>query len=102
MTALDAAKAVLALLFVLGLIGALAWGLKRAGALPGLARSSKPGKNRRLTVTESLSLDTRHRLVLIRRDKCEHLLLLGPAGSLVVESDRDAVETGDLRREPTP
>jgi len=92
MTALDLVKAVLALLFVLGLIGGLAWGLRRAGALPGLARARAGGKNRRLAVSESLSLDGRYRLVLVRRDAHEHLLLLGPNESLIVES------AGDLER----
>jgi len=95
MTGFEILKAVLALLFVLGLIGTLAWLLRRAGGLPGLARSAGRGAHRRLSVSESLALDTRHRLVLVRRDGHEHLLLLGPAGSTVVESTISGADAPD-------
>jgi hypothetical protein len=49
-----------------------------------LARA--PGAARRLTVVESLMLDPRRRLVLIRADGREHLLLLGATSETVVES----------------
>lgn len=100
MTSLDIVKAVLALLFVLGLIGGLAWGLRRAGALPGLARARAGGKNRRLELSETLPLDGRYRLVLIRRDTREHLLLLGPNESFVVETVGESAERSGVRREP--
>ena len=99
MTALDLVKAALALLFVLGLIGGLAWGLKRAGALPGLARARAGGKTRRLELSETLPLDGRYRLALVRRDGREHLLLLGPNEGLVVESPADPDRHGGGRQE---
>ena len=74
---------VAALALVLGLIGVIAWGARKlglAGRLPMVA-----GRGRRLGVVEATSLDTKHRLVLVRRDDVEHLLLLGPAGAVVVE-----------------
>ena len=40
----------------------------------------------RLAVVESRMLDGRHRLVLIRRDAVEHLILLGPQTPVVVET----------------
>jgi len=77
-------RSVLALVFVLGLIGAAAWAARRFGLGHGLPRSR--GKTRRLEVLESLVLDNRRRLMLVRRDGQEHLLLLGTGGDLVVES----------------
>jgi flagellar protein FliO/FliZ len=70
------------LLLVLGLIGLFAWLLRRFGP-PGRFRSSG---QRRLSIVEILPLDARRRLVLLRRDGTEHLLLLGQTQDLVVES----------------
>ncbi len=86
MGALDIFNSVLALLFVLGLIGALAWLVRRAGVLPGVAKAMGRTSPARLGVRETISIDPRHRLVLIARDEVEHLLLIGPAGDLVIES----------------
>lgn len=72
-----------ALVFVLALIGLLAWLAKRFGYAGAFAR---PRSTRRLSVVESLSLDARHRLVLVRRDATEHLVLLGAAGDQLIES----------------
>ena len=76
-------RAVLALVFVLGLIGAAAWAARRFGLGHAVARVGS--KSRRLEVVESLVLDNRRRLLLIRRDNQEHLLLLGNGGDLVVD-----------------
>lgn len=70
------------LLLVLGLIGLFAWLLRRFGP-PGRFRS--PGQ-RRLSIVEILPLDARRRLILVRRDDTEHLVLLGQTEDLVVES----------------
>lgn len=40
---------------------------------------------KRLAVIESLSLDPRRRLVILRKDGIEHLVLLGPGGDIVIE-----------------
>jgi flagellar protein FliO/FliZ len=71
---------ILALLLVLGLLALAAFLLRRSGLGPKLSRS------RRLAALESLPVGPKHRLLLIRRDDVEHLLLLGPEGDLVVES----------------
>ncbi|OIQ86819.1 flagellar biosynthesis protein, FliO [mine drainage metagenome] len=76
-------RTLLALVFVLGLISLLTWAARRYG-FGGMPRTL--GKPRRLQVVESLGLDNRRRLVLVRRDGREHLLLLGAAGDLVVEN----------------
>jgi flagellar protein FliO/FliZ len=84
----------LALVFVLGLIGLLALVLRRLGyGGPALSR----GRQRRLAVVEVAAIDAKRRLVLIRRDGAEHLLLLGASGDLVIE--RGIGASGDFRRE---
>src|SRR5690606_26301874 len=46
------------------------------------------GRNRkpRLAVVDVTAVDSRRRLVLVRRDDCEHLILIGGPSDLVVES----------------
>ena len=72
-----------ALVLVLGLIGIAAWGVRRLGLLGRLP--SARGGTRRLAVVDVTALDPRRRLALVRRDDVEHLLLLGPAGDVVIE-----------------
>ena len=76
-------KFVLALVFVLGLIGALAWTARRFGLGGKLTPNTG---SRRLSVSEVMPLDARHKLVLLRRDGTEHLVLLGAGADLLLES----------------
>ena len=71
---------ILALVLVVGLLALTAFLLRRSGLAP------KMGRGRRLSMIEALPLGPRHRLVLVRRDDIEHLLLIGPQGDVVVES----------------
>jgi flagellar protein FliO/FliZ len=80
-------KVVLGLAFVLALIVGVAWLLRRYGIGQEAAERLIAGRRRRLKLIESLSLDPRHRLVLIERDDRQHLLLLGAGGPLVVEQN---------------
>ncbi len=84
MSALDYLRFFSALIFVLSLIGALAWVVRRFGLAGRLGVSRSQG---RLAVVEVAVLDARRRLVLVRRDSTEHLILLGTAGDLVVEAN---------------
>ena len=77
---------VVALVFVLGLIGVLAIVAKRAGLSPRATRPT-PGAKKRLSIVEVMAVDAKRRLVLIRRDDREHLVLLGVDRDLVVESN---------------
>ena len=70
----------LALILVLGLIALLAWLLRRFGM------GVKVTKNRRLGIVEVQMLGPRHRLMLIRRDEVEHLVVVGPGSDTVIES----------------
>ncbi len=77
---------VIALLFVLGLIGLFALLAKRYGL--GLPRAINRGaKGRRLALVEVMALDPKRKLVIIRRDEVEHLVILGPGSETVVETD---------------
>ena len=75
-------KAVFALALVLGLILALAYGLRRY-APNLLARVSAPRGRRRLEVLETLVLDPTRRVVIVRVDDEERLILLGEGHELI-------------------
>jgi flagellar protein FliO/FliZ len=78
-------KFLTALLFVLGLIWFLAALARRMGfGFPVTAMKSRG--NRRLSVVEVTPVDARRRLVLVRRDDTEHLILLGQTTELVIET----------------
>ena len=73
---------VLALVFVLALIGVLALGARRLGLAP---RVTMGRGKRRLSIVEVMAVDAKRRLVLVRRDDTEHLVLLGAAHDTVIE-----------------
>ncbi|HVM86206.1 MAG TPA: flagellar biosynthetic protein FliO, partial [Candidatus Binatia bacterium] len=70
---------ILVLVFVLGLVVVLGWVLKRSG----IGAGAVIGKGRRLGVVETAFLGPKHRLVLVRRDDVEHLVLISPMSSTV-------------------
>ena len=72
----DLARAVFALVLTLGLIGLAAVAARRFGP-EWMVRLQRPRAERRLAILESLPLDPARRLVLIRLDGAERLLLLG-------------------------
>lgn len=84
----DYLRFLVALVFVLGLIGLFAFALRRAGAM---SMTGIRG-HRRLAIQEVLPLEGRRRLMLVRRDDREHLILIGQQGDIVIESDIDAAE----------
>ena len=96
----------LALLVVLGMIGVLSWaGQRWGGFLPQFGRRNRAGK--RIGVIETLYIDGKHRLALLRRDQVEHLVLLDATGAVVVESNIVKGEPGEKRegapaRRPKP
>ena len=78
------------LLIVLKVIRSMTFGTFVAG-----------GRNRktRLAVMDATAVDSHRRLVLVRRDDVEHLLLIGGPTDVVVESD---IRIGHHRRMPAP
>jgi hypothetical protein len=94
-----AARFFIAFLVVLALIGLTAWLVRRFGAnrLGSTARGRQP----RLAVIDAATVDGRRRLVLIRRDNIEHLLMIGGPTDLVVEPNIvRAVAAREVVREP--
>lgn len=50
----------------------------------------RTGSGRRLGMVEAMTLDPKRRLVLIKRDSVEHLVLLGASTELLIESNIQA------------
>lgn len=82
MNFLDLARAIFALAFTLGIIGLAAWGARRY-APQLLARLSAERGEKRMQVVETLMLDPARRLVLVRIDDEERLMLLGEGRELI-------------------
>jgi flagellar protein FliO/FliZ len=85
---LDWARALFALVATLALIVGAAYAARRLGML----QPGGPGI-KRMRITETLLIHTRRRMVIVRVDEREHVLLLGPGGDLVV---------GDMAARQTP
>lgn len=77
------AKFLSALIFVLCLMGGLAIAVKLFNKNSPMVPASK----KRLKVVEALPLDARRRLLLIKRDDKEHLVILGANSETVIETD---------------
>jgi flagellar protein FliO/FliZ len=94
-----AARFFIAFLVVLALIGVTAWLVRRFGA--NRLGSTVRGRQPRLAVIDAATVDGRRRLVLIRRDNIEHLLMIGGPTDLVVEPNIvRAVAAREVAREP--
>jgi flagellar protein FliO/FliZ len=94
--AADYLRFVLALVFVLALIGLASWLVRRFG-LGGRVAGPRASA-RRIGIVEAATIDAKRRLVLVRRDDVEHLLLIGGSADLVVEQGMPA----DGRRSAGP
>ncbi len=80
-----------ALAFVLALILALAWVMRRTGLdgrFGGSATAFGKKSERRLAVIETLMLDNRRRLILFRCDDRDHLVLLGQTSETVIDASQ--------------
>lgn len=75
---------IVAFIVVLALIGVAAWLVRRfAGSR--LGANTQRGRMPRLAVIDAAAVDGRRRLVLVRRDNVEHLLMIGGPTDIVVE-----------------
>ena len=74
----------IAFVIVLALIGAAAWLVRRFGG-SGMGTNANRGRMPRLAVIDAAAVDGRRRLVLVRRDNVEHLLMIGGPTDVVVE-----------------
>ncbi|MFC5372376.1 FliO/MopB family protein [Brevundimonas faecalis] len=91
MNFLDLFRAVFGLAITLGLIGLAAWAARRY-APQLMAKLQAERGARRLQVLETLVLDPSRRLVLVRVDAEERLILLGEGRELV-----EPRQTGDAK-----
>src|SRR5207248_356564 len=99
-------KVVLFVIVVLGLLALAFWLLRQFGG-GRLVSGATRGRQPRLAVIDQATVDSRRRLVLIRRDTVEHLLIIGGPSDVVVEQNivRAATalrETGSARPPPMP
>lgn len=97
------AKFFIAFAVVLALIGLSAWLVRRFSANR-LGGGNARGRQPRLAVIDASPVDGRRRLVLIRRDNVEHLLMIGGPTDVVVEQNivRGATSTREpARGEPS-
>jgi hypothetical protein len=76
---------IIAFVVVLVLIGAATWLVRRFGVtrLDAAARGRQP----RLAVIDAAAVDGRRKLVIIRRDNVEHLLMIGGPTDVVIETN---------------
>lgn len=83
----------LAFVIVLALIGLAAW-LVRRFAGNRLGTSANRGRMPRLAVIDAAAVDGRRRLVLVRRDNVEHLIMIGGPSDIVVEQNIIRAQAG--------
>jgi flagellar protein FliO/FliZ len=92
----------IAFLIVLALIVLTFWAIRRFGGI-GLGSGAARGRQPRLAVIDAAAVDGRRRLVLIRRDNVEHLLMIGGPSDIVVEQNIVRAGPGASSREaPAP
>ncbi len=83
METIDYTRLAIGLGVVLILLAGFYWAMKH---FAGKMRIGKWRNGQRIGVVDMVAVDNARRLVLVRRDNVEHLLLLGDDGDLVVES----------------
>ena len=77
---------VVAFVIVLALIGITFWLVRRFGGAR-VGAAAQRGRQPRLAVIDAAPIDGRRRLVLVRRDNVEHLLMIGGPSDVVVEQN---------------
>ncbi|WP_027575948.1 flagellar biosynthetic protein FliO [Bradyrhizobium sp. WSM1743] len=93
---------IVAFIVVLALIGVAAW-LVRRFASSRIGANTQRGRMPRLAVIDAAAVDGRRRLVLVRRDNVEHLLMIGGPTDIVVEPNivRAAPSRDQLPQRPS-
>jgi hypothetical protein len=77
---------VLVFVAVLAVIGVITWLIRRFGT-ERFGATAMRNRQPRLAVIDAASVDGRRRLVIIRRDNVEHLLMIGGPTDVVVETN---------------
>ena len=92
-------RVVFGLIAVIGMIGVAAIAARRLGlvtASQGLVR------HRRLSVVETLALDTRRRMMIVKCDDKEHVIILGQTSETLVDSGLTAPNAASHIENPPP
>src|SRR5271166_7080991 len=79
-----ALKALFTFIVVFAAVALIVWLVRRLGGQR-LASGASRGRQPRLAVIDQATVDSRRRLVLIRRDDIEHLLMIGGPTDVVIE-----------------
>src|SRR5581483_6358497 len=96
-----AGKVVIALAIVVGLLAGITWAIRRYGA-DHFGNAATRGRQPRLAVVDAAAVDGRRRLVIVRRDNVEHLLMIGGPTDVLVEANIvRAAGTAREKIEPT-
>lgn len=97
-----AVRFLIAFVIVLILIGVTFWLIRRFGT-ERLGSGAARGRQPRLAVIDAAAVDGRRRLVLIRRDNVEHLVMIGGPSDIVIEQNIvRAVPVATPREMPVP
>jgi flagellar protein FliO/FliZ len=78
--------ALAAFLFAFALVSLLAWVFKSFVLTGRSGASYLKGRDRRLGVVETASVDAQRKLILIRRDNVEHLIMTGGPVDVLIET----------------
>src|SRR5947209_7062498 len=81
-----ALKMLFAFIVVFGLLALALWLVRRLSG-ERLSNAGSRGRQPRLAVIDAATVDNRRRLVLVRRDNVEHLLMIGGPSDIVVEQN---------------
>ncbi|MGE0846044.1 MAG: flagellar biosynthetic protein FliO [Flavobacteriaceae bacterium] len=94
------ARMIVAFVIVLVLIALTAWVIRKISGRAG--GTGMKARQPRIGLVEVAAIDPKRRLVLVRRDSVEHLVLIGGPADVVVESGirRDGVPASAPRAEP--
>ncbi len=92
------ARFIIAFVFVLILIALTAWIIRRVASGRGGFGGALRAKQDRLAVVDAAHIDAKRRLVLVRRDNVEHLILIGGPADVVVEAGIGEPPTASAER----
>jgi hypothetical protein len=81
-----AARFIIAFVVVLALIAVTAWLVRRFGS-GSLSAGGARGRQPRLAVVDGASVDARRKLILVRRDNVEHLVMIGGPTDVLIEAN---------------
>ena len=82
----ESVRVIFALVAVLGFIGLAAILVRKAGLI---SASSGFIRKKRLALVETLAVDARRRVAIIRCDDKEHLIILGPNSETIIDKNLD-------------